>query len=62
MTPEQKIDELVCKCDEAVKCLTGGQYIGWCARMVEIVRILGQLKIMIAIDKQEQTEEETTDE
>ncbi len=53
MKPEEIIDELVCMCNDAVQCLTGGQYVGWCARMVEIVRKLGQLKGAVTIDRQE---------
>lgn len=53
MEQEQIIDELVCMCNDAVQCLTGGQYVGWCARMVEIVRKLGQLKATVTIDRQE---------
>ena len=62
MTVEQMIDEMVCMCNDAVQKLAGGQYIGWCARMVKLVQMLGKLKEMISIDKKNQSEVETTDE
>lgn len=50
------IDQMIIKCNDAVKTLTQGQYIAFCSVMVEIVRMLAVLRNMIAADAKPEEE------
>jgi len=56
------IDQMIIKCNDAVKTLTQGQYIAFCSVMVEIVRMLAVLRNMIAADAKPEEENNERDE
>lgn len=44
------IDQMIIKCNDAVKTLTQGQYIAFCSLMVSVVQGLATLRNIIAAD------------
>lgn len=38
------IDSMIVECSDIVKALTGGQYVQFCVKIVEMVQKLGQLR------------------
>lgn len=56
------IDQMIIKCNDAVKTLTQGQYIAFCSVMVELVRMLAVLRNMIAADAKPEVENNERDE
>ena len=47
---EELIDTLILDCNDAVKHCVAGNYISFCAKMVEMVQKLGNLKVGVAND------------
>lgn len=52
------IDQMIIKCNDAVKTLTQGQYIAFCSLMVEVVRLLAILRNMITKDEAPEVEKD----
>lgn len=53
MKTEEKVDlldQMVIKCNDAVKMLIQGQYIGFCSLMVEIIRMLAAMRNIIVAE------------
>lgn len=50
LTNEQLIDSLIVDCNNAVKELTNGQYLAWCAIMTSMTQKLANLKKTISND------------
>lgn len=50
LTNEEMIDSMIIDCNNAVKELTHGQYLAWCATMANMVNKLASLKKSISND------------
>ena len=50
LTNEQLIDSLIVDCNNAVKELTNGQHLAWCATMANMVQKLASLRKTISND------------
>lgn len=50
------VDQMIIKCNDAVKTLTQGQYIAFCSQMVDLVRNLAVLRNMIVEDAKPEVE------
>jgi hypothetical protein len=51
--PSAIIDSLIADCNNAVKLITGGNYIAWCGAMVQVVQKLMELNENINNDIQD---------
>lgn len=56
------VDQMIIKCNDAVKTLTQGQYIAFCSVMVELVRMLAALRNMIVADAKPEEENDERNE
>lgn len=56
------VDQMIIKCNDAVKTLTQGQYIAFCSVMVELVRMLAAMRNMIVADAKAEAENDERNE
>ena len=56
------VDQMIIKCNDAVKTLTQGQYIAFCSTMVELVRMLAAMRDMIVADAKAEAENDERNE
>lgn len=56
------VDQMIIRCNDAVKTLTQGQYIAFCSQMVDLVRNLAVLRNMIVADAKPEEENDERNE